>query len=140
MALSSGRRNLQNVANPPASKQHTAGQPAKVLASSSMGKTSSSRPRRHQEATKVDRHSGIGSSPKKPRTIIRLRQRQTSNSPAVPEKAWWTCPQSVDLETWQRTEAEAKEQVRQDWMRRLRPRAPRNSSIAEIGSDKASST
>ena len=47
---------------------------------------------------------------------------RTINDPILPEQVWWASSQLVDPEMQQRKEVEDKEQVRQDWLRRLRPR------------------
>ena len=59
---------------------------------------------------------------------------RTIHWPVVPEEVWWASSQLINPETQQREEIETKERVRQDWLRRLRPRRSRGSG-ADHGRD-----
>ena len=59
---------------------------------------------------------------------------RTIHCPVVPEEVWWASSQLIDPEMQQREEIETKERVRQDWLRRLRPRLSRGSG-ADHGRD-----
>ena len=51
---------------------------------------------------------------------------RTINGPILPEQVWWASSQLVGPEIQQRKEVEDKEQVRQNWLQRLRPRRSRS--------------
>ncbi|KAF7594257.1 hypothetical protein BBP40_009809 [Aspergillus hancockii] len=60
-----------------------------------------------------------------PKTKLRLRQPKTfqeTQGPTAPESVWWVIP---DPQQQQREKAEAKKEIQQDWLKRLRPRHSR---------------
>lgn len=57
------------------------------------------------------------------------RALQTINNPILSEKVWWASSQLLDPKMQQRKEVEDKELVRQNWLRRLRPRHSRDPRV-----------
>lgn len=99
----------------------------------------------------MSRPSGIRSPLKTRKETVDHRHRQpktvrlsespdgvlrTTHYPEVPEQEWLGSSQLIDPESQQRDKVDAKEQVRQDWLRRLRPRRFSGSG-ADHGRDNA---
>ncbi|KAJ5155672.1 hypothetical protein N7492_008490 [Penicillium capsulatum] len=76
-------------------------------------------PHRRDTATTGEIH--VAPSHKRSRITLRLRPRYHDLGPA--EKAWWTASELLEQQRVEQKqdEAAAKEKLRQDWMRRLRP-------------------
>lgn len=113
MAHSSGRQSRRRAINVHESPQILVNHPSRIQFSSGTGKDTVHH-RHRQPKTVRSSESSDGVS-------------RTIHCPVVPEQVWRASSQLFDPEMQQREEIEAKERVRQDWLRRLRPRRSRGS-------------
>lgn len=92
----------------------------------------------HQRDSATTREIHVGPSHKRSRITLRLGPRCQDLGPA--EKAWWAASELLEQQRVEKEQddAAAKEKLRQDWMRRLRPTPARMARFeSETGKGRA---